>query len=165
MSRVFRGKFIAGLRRYFQRNKLVFHGDCLPLAQEKAFAAFLRTLFRQEWIVYAKHRLVAPSTFCSTWHATRIASPSPTIDCFRSTTTKCASAGRTMLITTSAACSRCRTKSSCNAFYSTYCPRAFHVFAISAGSRIENVAVCCPSAGIVLPASRQQRRSLLTVRI
>ena len=54
LSRVFRGKFIAGLRRYFQRNKLVFHGDGLPLAQEKAFAAFLRTLFRQEWIVYAK---------------------------------------------------------------------------------------------------------------
>lgn len=54
LSRVFRGKFIAGLRRSFQRNKLVFHGDGLPLAQEKAFAAFLRTLFRQEWIVYAK---------------------------------------------------------------------------------------------------------------
>ena len=54
LSRVFRGKFIAGLRRSFQRNKLVFHGACLPLAQEKAFAAFLRTLFRQEWIVYAK---------------------------------------------------------------------------------------------------------------
>jgi predicted Zn-ribbon and HTH transcriptional regulator len=54
LSRVFRGKFIAGLRRSFQRNKLVFRGDCLPLAQEKAFAAFLRTLFRQEWVVYAK---------------------------------------------------------------------------------------------------------------
>jgi len=54
LSRVFRGKFIAELRRSFQRNKLVFHGDGLPLAQEKAFAAFLRTLFRQEWIVYAK---------------------------------------------------------------------------------------------------------------
>jgi hypothetical protein len=54
LSRVFRGKFVAGLRRSFQRNKLVFHGACLPLAQENAFAAFLRTLFRQEWIVYAK---------------------------------------------------------------------------------------------------------------
>lgn len=54
LSRVFRGKFIAGLRRSFQRNKLVFHGDCLPLAQEKAFAAFLRTLVRQDWVVYAK---------------------------------------------------------------------------------------------------------------
>jgi predicted Zn-ribbon and HTH transcriptional regulator len=54
LSRVFRGKFVAGLRRSFQRNKLVFQGVCLPLAQEKAFAAFLRTLFRQEWVVYAK---------------------------------------------------------------------------------------------------------------
>jgi hypothetical protein len=54
LSRVFRGKFIAGLRRAFQRNKLVFHGVCLPLTQEKAFAAFVRTLFRQDWVVYAK---------------------------------------------------------------------------------------------------------------
>lgn len=54
LSRVFRGKFVAGLRQAFRRNKLVFHGACLPLAQEKAFAAFLRTLFRQDWVVYAK---------------------------------------------------------------------------------------------------------------
>jgi predicted Zn-ribbon and HTH transcriptional regulator len=54
LSRVFRGKFIAGLRRSFQRNQLVFHGDCLPLAQEKAFSAFLRTVFKQDWVVYAK---------------------------------------------------------------------------------------------------------------
>lgn len=54
LSRVFRGKFIAGLRQAFQRNKLVFHGVCLPLAQEKAFAAFVRNLFRQDWVVYAK---------------------------------------------------------------------------------------------------------------
>jgi Putative transposase/Transposase zinc-binding domain len=54
LSRVFRGKFVAGLREAFQANKLVFYGTCLPLAQKKAFAAFLRTLFRQEWVVYAK---------------------------------------------------------------------------------------------------------------
>jgi predicted Zn-ribbon and HTH transcriptional regulator len=54
LSRVFRGKFVAGLREAFQRKQLAFHGPCLPLAQEKAFAAFLRTLFRQEWAVYAK---------------------------------------------------------------------------------------------------------------
>ena len=29
-------------------------GACQPLANEKAFAAFLRTLFRQDWVVYAK---------------------------------------------------------------------------------------------------------------
>jgi len=54
LSRVFRGKFIAGLRQAFQRNKLVFHGVCLPLAQQKAFAAFVRSLFRQDWVLYAK---------------------------------------------------------------------------------------------------------------
>jgi predicted Zn-ribbon and HTH transcriptional regulator len=54
LSRVFRGKFVAGLRQAFQRNKLVFHGPCLALGDAKAFAAFLRTLFRQDWVVYAK---------------------------------------------------------------------------------------------------------------
>lgn len=54
LSRVFRGKFVAGLRRVFRQRKLSFHGACLPLSNEKAFAAFLRTLFREDWIVYAK---------------------------------------------------------------------------------------------------------------
>lgn len=54
LSRVFRGKFVAGLRQSFHQNQLVFHGACGPLANEKAFAAFLHTLFRQDWIVYAK---------------------------------------------------------------------------------------------------------------
>jgi hypothetical protein len=54
LSRVFRGKFVAGLRRAFQRKQLVFFGPCQPLANEKAFAAFLRTLFREDWVVYAK---------------------------------------------------------------------------------------------------------------
>jgi hypothetical protein len=60
LSRVFRGKFVAGLRQAFQRNKLVFHGACLPWAQEKAFAVFLRTLFRQDWVVYAKPPFAGP---------------------------------------------------------------------------------------------------------
>ncbi len=54
LSRVFRGKFVAGLRRTFRRNQLRFFGECLPLAQEKNFLAFLRTLFQQDWVVYAK---------------------------------------------------------------------------------------------------------------
>jgi len=33
---------------------LAFYGECLPLANEKTFAAFLRTLFREEWVVYSK---------------------------------------------------------------------------------------------------------------
>jgi hypothetical protein len=54
LSRVFRGKFVDGLKRAFHSNKLAFHGECLPLANETAFAAFLRALFQQDWIVYAK---------------------------------------------------------------------------------------------------------------
>jgi hypothetical protein len=54
LSRVFRRKFVAGLRQAFHQNQLFFHGACGPLANEKAFAVFLRTLFQQDWIVYAK---------------------------------------------------------------------------------------------------------------
>ena len=54
LSRVFRGKFVAGLQRALDQNQLGFYGECQPLANEKAFAAFLRTLFQQDWVVYAK---------------------------------------------------------------------------------------------------------------
>ncbi len=54
LSRVFRGKFVAGLRRAFRLKQLAFHGPCLPLSNQKTFDAFLRTLFREEWVVYAK---------------------------------------------------------------------------------------------------------------
>jgi hypothetical protein len=60
LSRVFRGKFVAGLRRAFSRNKLAFHGACLPLADEIAFGKFLRTLFREDWVVYAKRPFGGP---------------------------------------------------------------------------------------------------------
>jgi hypothetical protein len=54
LSRVFRGKFVAGLRRAFHNQQLAFYRDCLALADPKAFEAFLRTLFQQDWVVYAK---------------------------------------------------------------------------------------------------------------
>ncbi len=54
LSRVFRGKFVAGLRQAFHRKQLALHGELQALADEKAFAAFLRTLYREEWVVYAK---------------------------------------------------------------------------------------------------------------
>jgi hypothetical protein len=60
LSRVFRGKFVAGLRRAFGQHQLGFYGECQPLAEEKAFAAFLRTLFRQDWVVYAKKPFGGP---------------------------------------------------------------------------------------------------------
>jgi hypothetical protein len=54
LSRVFRGKFCAGLRRAFHARQLAFFGDCLPLADESNFSRFLRTLFQQDWVVYSK---------------------------------------------------------------------------------------------------------------
>ena len=54
LSRVFRGKFVAGLRNAFHRGALQFHGNLLPLAQPRAFAAWLRVLFRHDWVVYSK---------------------------------------------------------------------------------------------------------------
>jgi len=54
LSRVFRGKFIAGLKQLVRTGKLVFAGKLKPLANPKAFSSFLRLLFRKDWIVYAK---------------------------------------------------------------------------------------------------------------
>lgn len=54
LSRVFRGKFLAGLRRAFRAKQLAFHGKCLPLAEQSTFTAFLHSLFQQDWVVYAK---------------------------------------------------------------------------------------------------------------
>ncbi|MFZ0744110.1 MAG: transposase, partial [Terracidiphilus sp.] len=54
LSRVFRGKFVAGLRRLLARDQLRFFGECAPLHDQKRFAIFLRTLYRQDWVVYAK---------------------------------------------------------------------------------------------------------------
>ncbi len=54
LSRVFRGKFVAALRRAFQDGKVSFHGDLQHLTQPKTFAAWLRPLFRKDWVVYAK---------------------------------------------------------------------------------------------------------------
>jgi Putative transposase/Transposase zinc-binding domain len=60
LSRVFRGKFVAGLKRAFRQNKLAFPGSLKWLAEEKAFHAFLRPLFRQDWVVYAKRPFGGP---------------------------------------------------------------------------------------------------------
>jgi hypothetical protein len=60
LSRIFRGKFVAGLKQLFHKNKLQFFGACQPLSDQKAFAAFLRTLFHDDWVVYAKQPFGGP---------------------------------------------------------------------------------------------------------
>ena len=54
LRRVFRGKFVAGLKSAFQHQQLHFVGDLAPIAQPKIFAAWLRPLFRKHWVVYCK---------------------------------------------------------------------------------------------------------------
>jgi predicted RNA-binding Zn-ribbon protein involved in translation (DUF1610 family) len=60
LSRVFRGKFVAGLKTAFREGKLQFHGHLIPLAQPRVFASWLRLLFRHDWIVYAKRPFGGP---------------------------------------------------------------------------------------------------------
>jgi len=54
LRRVFRGKFVAALQQAFREGQLVFHGNLTLLAQPKIFAAWLRTLFRKDSVVYSK---------------------------------------------------------------------------------------------------------------
>src|ERR1700680_2940361 len=54
LSRIFRGKFVAALKCAFADGQLSFHGDLRLLARPKTFAAWLRPLFRKDWVVYAK---------------------------------------------------------------------------------------------------------------
>ena len=54
LRRVFRGKFLAGLKSAFQRGQLHLAGELAPLTHPKFFAAWLRPLFRKDWIVYSK---------------------------------------------------------------------------------------------------------------
>jgi hypothetical protein len=60
LSRVFRGKFVAGLRTAFRLGTLQFHGHLIPLAQPRTFASWLRLLFRHDWVVYAKRPFGSP---------------------------------------------------------------------------------------------------------
>lgn len=61
LSRVFRGKFVAGLRRAYRHKKLRLYGPIADLEEPKRFASFLRTIFRQDWVVYAKPAFGGPT--------------------------------------------------------------------------------------------------------
>jgi len=54
LSRVFRGKFLSGLRVAFQRGRLRFHGRLKTLARPERFHHLLDETVRTEWVVYAK---------------------------------------------------------------------------------------------------------------
>jgi Putative transposase len=60
LREVFRGKFVAALEQAFQNGQLRFEGDLKLLAEPKIFAAWLRTLYRQPWVVYLKRPFGGP---------------------------------------------------------------------------------------------------------
>jgi hypothetical protein len=61
LRKVFRGKFVDALKQAFQNGQLNFHGDLKLLAQPKTFAAWLRPLYRQAWVVYLKRPFGGPT--------------------------------------------------------------------------------------------------------
>jgi Putative transposase/Transposase zinc-binding domain len=60
LSRVFRGKFVAGLKQLFRKNQIQFFGACQHLSNAKEFNEFVRTLFLEDWVVYAKQPFGGP---------------------------------------------------------------------------------------------------------
>ena len=60
LREIFRGKFVDALKQAFHKGQLRFEGDLKLLAQPKIFAAWLRPLFRQDWVVYLKRPFGGP---------------------------------------------------------------------------------------------------------
>lgn len=54
LSRVFRGKFLEGLRRAWQKGELSFHGSLERLREDREFQRLVDGAYQREWVVYAK---------------------------------------------------------------------------------------------------------------
>jgi hypothetical protein len=54
LSRLFRGKYLAGLRQAYDSGQLKFPESLAALAEPDAFAEWLAALYRREWVVFAK---------------------------------------------------------------------------------------------------------------
>ena len=60
LSRVFRGKFLAGLKRLHRRKELQCAGPAAALADRQQFTKLVRRLHRHDWVVYAKPAFGGP---------------------------------------------------------------------------------------------------------
>jgi hypothetical protein len=74
LSRAFRGKFVAALRRAYRRGELDFGGATEALRDPRQWHTFVETLFATDWIVYAKPAFGGASAVLRTSGATPIAS-------------------------------------------------------------------------------------------
>ena len=61
LRKLFRGKLVAGVRDAFRDGRLDFPGTLEPLKPDAAFRTFLRSLYRQTWVVYAKPPFGSPT--------------------------------------------------------------------------------------------------------
>jgi hypothetical protein len=61
LSRVFRGKVVAGLRRAYTRGELDLGGATAALRHPAPWRALVDSLFRTEWVVYAKPAFGGPA--------------------------------------------------------------------------------------------------------
>ena len=61
LSKVFRGTYLAALRRAFEGGELHLTGSLAPLADATAFTAWLDRLRQQAWVVYCKPPFAGPA--------------------------------------------------------------------------------------------------------
>lgn len=62
LGRLFRGKYLAGLRQAYDRGELQLGGTTTALAERSAFAKLLATLYGKDWVVFAKKPFAGPQT-------------------------------------------------------------------------------------------------------
>src|SRR4029450_5829930 len=74
LQKLFRGKLVAGVRKAFRNGRLAFPAPLPPLKPDTAFRAFLRSLYRQPWVVYAKPPFGRPAHVSTTSRDTPTAS-------------------------------------------------------------------------------------------
>ncbi len=60
LSRLFRGKYLAGLVRLYERGVLNLGGACTALADPDVFRLFKQRLYAKDWVVYAKPPFAGP---------------------------------------------------------------------------------------------------------
>jgi hypothetical protein len=60
LRKVFRGKFIAGLRRLHRKGKLRCQGPAAEYLDARQFSQLMRTVHRQPWVVYARQAMGGP---------------------------------------------------------------------------------------------------------
>jgi len=54
MAKLFRGKYLAGLRELYEAGELDLSGRCADLRDPEAFRILIDSLYRKKWVVYSK---------------------------------------------------------------------------------------------------------------